>query len=131
MTDISTIGTFEKTIQIVHPATKEPLDISVSLMSPDDKRLEPYKNALTNKRLAEQSKSKTPKAEELAKDRDMFLFRAMTGWSWENSANFEGEKPDFIQVKVLKVFDTLPWFRRQVDEAFSELESFFEITESN
>lgn len=125
MTDLANIGYVERTIQIVHPATKAPLDVSVTLMSPDDKRLDPYRNALTNKRLGEQAKNKHAKAEELSKDRDMFLFRAMTGWEWEGDTSFHDEKPEFKQVNVMRVFDELPWFRKQIDEAFSELESFF------
>ena len=131
MTDISEIAYIEKTVEIIHPATKEPLGISISLMSPDDPRLETIKSKIMDERLALEAKGKNFKAEQINKNRDMVLFRSMTGWKWDGDTSFEGEKPDFIQVNVLKVFNKLPWFRKQVDEAFSELEGFFSDTKSN
>jgi len=131
MLDISEIGYIEKTIEICHPATKEPLGISVMVMSPDDPRLETIKTKIMDERLALEAKGKNFKAEQINKNRDMILFRAMTGWKWSGDANFKGEKPDFLQVNVLKVFNEPPWFRKQIDEAFSELEGFFIDTKSN
>jgi hypothetical protein len=131
MTDISEITYVEKTIEIVHPSTKEPLGIFVTVMSPDDPRLETIKSKVMDERLALEAKGKNFKAEQINKNRDMILFRAMTGWKWEGTTTFEGEKPDFIQVNVLNVFNKLPWFRKQVDESFSELEGFFNDTKLN
>lgn len=130
MTDISQISYVEKTIEIVHPATKEPLGINVTLMSPEDKRLERIKTKIMDERLALEAKGKNFKAEQINKNRDMILFRAMTGWEWEGETTFEGEKPEFTQANVLSVFNKLSWFRSQVDEAFSELEGFFNTTKS-
>lgn len=125
MVDISKIGYVERSVDILYPPTKEPIGLTITLMSPDDARLDPFRNALTNKRLAEQARNKHAKAEDLSKDRDMFLFRAMTGWVWAKGVDFDGEQLEFNQLNVLKVFDKLPWVRKQVDEEFSNLEGFF------
>lgn len=130
MTDISEINYVEKTVEIVHPATKELLGISVSLMSPDDPRLERIKTKILDERLALEAKGKNFKADQINKNRDMILFRAMTAWDWSGDTTFEGEKPELNQVNALKVFAKLPWFRTQIDEAFSELEGFFNTTKS-
>lgn len=130
MTDISEINYVEKTIEIAHPATKEPLGVSVTIMSPDDPRLERTKTKIMDERLALEAKGKNFKAEQINKNRDMILFRAMTAWKWDGDTSFEGEKPELTQVNALKVFAKLPWFRSQIDEAFSELESFFNTTKS-
>ena len=131
MNDLSEIIYVEKTVEIVHPATKEPLGVSVTLMSPDDKRLERIKTRIMDERLALEAKGKNFKADQINKNRDMILFRAMTGWEWFGDTSFEGEKPELNQLNVLKVFSKLPWFRSQIDESFSELESFFNVTKSN
>lgn len=131
MVDISQISYVEKTVEIKHPATKEALGITVTLMSPDDPRLEVTKSKIMDERLALEAKGKNFKAEQINKNRDMILFRAMTKWEWSGDMNFEGEKPEFVQVNVLKVFNKLPWFRQQIDEAFSELEGFFSDTKLN
>lgn len=130
MTDIADIQYVEKTVSIVHPATKEPIGVKLNLMSPDDPRMERVKTKIMDERLALEAKGKNFKAEQLKKNRDMVLFRAITSWTWEGDTTFEGEKPELSQVNVLKVFNTLPWFRSQVDEEFSELESFFEAPKS-
>jgi hypothetical protein len=56
----------------------------------------------------------------------MILFRAMVGWEWANGAEWNGEKLDFNQKNVVMLLNDLPWFLKQVDEAFSELEGFFD-----
>lgn len=130
MTDISEINYVEKTIEILHPATKEPIGINVKVMSPDDPRLDRIKTNIMDQRLALEAKGKNFKAEQINKNRDMILFRAITEWEWTGTTNFEGEKPELNQVNVLAVFNKLPWFRKQIDEGFSELEGFFNATKS-
>jgi len=117
--------------EIIYVATTVPLGVSVTLMSPDDKRLERIKTRIMDERLALEAKGKNFKADQINKNRDMILFRAMTGWEWFGDTSFEGEKPELNQLNVLKVFSKLPWFRSQIDESFSELESFFNVTKSN
>lgn len=129
MSDISQIGYVERTVAILHPATKEPIGVSVTLMSPDDKRMTRVKDKITNERLSLESKGKAFKADQVKANRNLILFTAMTGWEWEGEANWDGEKPDLTPKNVNDVFDRAPWFMKQVDDAFSELESFF--TEAN
>lgn len=130
MADLSTIEYIEKTVRIVHPNNKEDLGIAVSLMSPEDPRLEPIKTKILDQQLKLQASNKTLKAEQIKHNRDMILFRAITGWEWTKDARgdaalWEGEKPELNQKNVLDIFAKHAWFRNQVDEAFSELESFF------
>jgi len=125
MTDIASIIYTEKRVEILHPATKEPLGVTVTLMAPDDKRLDRTKDAITNQVLALQAKNKSLNAEQIKHNRNMVLFRAMTGWEWSGEMTFHDEKPDFNQKNVFAVLNELPWFLKQVDEEFSELEGFF------
>lgn len=131
MTDLASIEYVEKTIQIVHPATKEELGVAVTIMSPDDKRMEAIKTKILDQQLKLQAGNKNLKADQIKHNRDMILFRAITGWEWSKDATFDGEKPELTQRNVLAVFEKLPWFRNQVDEGFSELESFFSEAEAN
>lgn len=123
--DISDIKYIEKEIEIIHPATKEPLGIFISLMSPDDDRMLRLKKQIGDKRAQIESKGKYLKTEELIRNRHMVLFTAITGWRWEGDAKFKGEKPELNQKNAFEMFEELPWLVNQIDEQFSELESFF------
>ena len=81
--DISDIKYVEKEVEILHPATKEPLGIFISLMSPDDDRMLRLKKNIGDKRAQIESKGKYLKTEELIRNRHLVLFTAMTGWRWE------------------------------------------------
>lgn len=126
MVDLSSIVYNEKRVEILHPGTKEPLGVTVTLMAPDDKRLDKTRDAITDQVLALQAKNKNLKADQVKHNRNMILFRAMVGWEWVDGVEWNGEKLDFNQKNVVMLLNELPWFLKQVDEAFSELEGFFD-----
>ncbi len=123
--DISGIKSTARTIEIVHPATGEPLDISVTLVSYDDERMKRIKRNILDRRSHLEQRGKHFKAEELEANRNQLLFAAMTGWEWRGEATFHGEKPEFVQKHVFAVLDELPWFRDQLDEAIGDEKAFF------
>ena len=123
--DIADIKYVEKEVEILHPATKEPLGVFIKLMSPDDDRMLRLKKQMGDKRAQIEAKGKYFKTEELIKNRHMVLFTAMTGWRWEGDTTFNGEKPELNQKNAFQIFEERPWFANQIDEHFSELESFF------
>lgn len=128
--DIAGIKASERIVDIVHPVSGEKLGITISLMSYDDPRMKSVRRRITNRRLQLDARGKHFKAEELEENNHELCFSAMTGWSWDKSpegdeVTFNGKKPDFNKVNVFAVFEELPWFREQVDQAIADEKAFF------
>jgi hypothetical protein len=131
MTDISAIKTGERTIEIVHPATGEELGIRVSMVALEDERMKKLKRSILDRRLHLEARGKNFKAEEIDENRNALLFNAMTGWEWyeikdeREQPKFKNKVPEFNRRDVYEVFDALPWFRNQIDEAVGDEKAFF------
>lgn len=115
----------ERIVEIKHPGTHEGLDIKVSIMSLDDPRMKAVKRKVIDNNLRLQQKGKFLKSSEAEENEKALVFSAMTGWTWGQEASFNKEKPAFTREKVFEVFDELPWFKQQIQEAISDEESFF------
>lgn len=129
-------------VDILHPATDEPLGIKVAVCSLDDDKLKRVKRKIQDDAIALQRKNKSLKSDEIDANRSLICFTSMSGWSWEKpllkpatndkpaiygeEPSFHGEKPTFNQANVYRVFDELPWFRDQIEEKIGETKSFFQ-----
>lgn len=136
MTDIATIKTTDRTIEILHPATREPIGIRVTLMSIDDERMTKIKRKITDRRLYLEQRGKTFKAEEIEENKTEILFGAMTGWDWYapeggEQPTFHGKTPEFNRRDVSAVLTELTWFADQVNEAVGETQAFFTTFKPN
>lgn len=127
--DLLSLTPVERIVPILHPVTKVELGITVSLMSLQDERMKKIKRRILDEKLRLQSRGKDFKAEEIQENGNLIIFSAMTGWEWSGDATFNNEKPAFNQANVFKVFEKLPWFRAQLDEALNDEEAFFPTSE--
>lgn len=125
MTDISEIKVVERTIDILHPGTKENLGIKVTLMSPKDPRLDKLRNQIAQQQIAAQSKGQVEKVADLKARRHRILLAAITKWEWEGDANWHGVKPDLTPKVFNEIAEEAGWLIDQIDEAFAETERFF------
>lgn len=140
--DIATVTPSERIVEIKHPATGEKLGIKVFLCYIDDIKMKRIKRKIGDENLALQKRGKHLTAEQLNQNQSRILFAAMTGWAWESveveskdengetvitvdQATFHGEKPQFNEATVFKVFDELEWFKDQINEEVGETKSFF------
>ena len=122
----------ERTIEILHPGEgKEEIGIRVVLVGPSDPKLNNVRRRILNERQELEKRNKTFKAEHIEANRDSILFTAIISWDWYGDVLFENEKPELNRRNVNAIFNKLPWFRAQIDEAFSEQEAFFEKSESD
>jgi hypothetical protein len=124
--DISALVPVERTIEIVHPVTKEELGITVSLLSLNDDRMRKIKRKIQDERIRLESKGKSFKSADIEENEIAMVFAAMIGWEWKKDTEFEGEKPAFNIANVKKVLTKLDWFKTQLMEAISEEEAFFQ-----
>lgn len=126
MNDIANIKPNEHKFEIMHPATDEPLGISVTIMSPDDPRMKPIKRKVTDFNLQKQKRGKTLKAVEIEDNEISLLFGTIIGWDWHGEdVSFKGEKPEFNPKNVALVLKELPWFKKQVNDELDDEKGFF------
>jgi hypothetical protein len=128
--DIAELKPVERFVDILHPVTDKPIGVRVSLVSFADKSLKKTKHRLINEQTDRNKRGKTIKADEIEENSIDLTFAAMRGWDWTKGddgkpATFKGEKPEFTKPNVEKVFDELPWFQTQVEEAISDEKAFF------
>jgi hypothetical protein len=126
MTDIATIVPTTRTIDILHPATKEPIGLRIDLRPESHPAVREAVRKITNDRLNLRGKLS---AERMEANRLEVLIASIDGWSWEGDTTFEGEKLAFAEPNVRKVLKKLPWIRDQVDIALAETEEFFRTAE--
>lgn len=138
--DLSTIKPGERMVEILHPATEEPLGIRVSLVHIHDESLKKLKRQFQDERYRLEARGKHFKAENVENNLNELNFTAMKGWEWYNptgvkgdvgfdetkQANWRGNKsPEFSKKNVLEIFESLPWFRDQIASEMGDDEAFF------
>jgi hypothetical protein len=145
MADLSQIKSGDRIIEINNPATGEPIGVRVNVMSIDDDRMQKVKRRITDERLRLEQRGKVFKAEEIEENRNNILFTAMIGWEWYNPTGKSGDKgydpdaqatfgddiPAFDRRSVITVFNALPWFADQVNEAVGDTKAFFSNSKPN
>lgn len=139
--DLSNLKPGERMIEILHPATKEPIGIRVSLVHIHDESLKKLKRQFQDERYRLESRGKHFKAENVENNLNELNFAAMKAWEWYNptgsekdknfdpdkQANWKGNKsPEFSKKNVFEIFDTLPWFRDQIASEMGDDEAFFQ-----
>ena len=126
MTDLSTIVAAERAIDIKHPATDEPVGLSITLLPEDHPQVRAASRKAMNDRLLGKGK---PTAEKMEAGRIDMLVASVGGWEWMGDATFQGEKPAFNDANLRKVFKLLPWVAEQVDIALGDRAAFFRISD--
>lgn len=140
--DIAAIVSTDRKVEIVHPATGERIGVRIKLVSIDDDRLTKVKRSIADRKIHLQARAKDFKAEELEENRHNLLFAAMLEWEWysQDATNdtpaieqptFNGEVPEFNRRNAIDVFNKLPWFADQVNEAVGETQAFFDNSKRN
>jgi hypothetical protein len=124
--DIADISPTERTIEILHPRTKEPVGIRVVLVSLEDDKLSKLKRKIQDRKNGLEARGKHFKAEEVEENKNELLFSSMVGWEWYD-ATYKGEKPAFTRAKVYELLNdpARVWFRDQLLIELGDTEAFF------
>lgn len=120
--DISTIVAAERTIDIKHPASGQPIGLKVTLRPDSDPAVTAARRSFLNDRLQRRGKVTAEKIEE---QNQRVIVAAVSGWTWEGDLTFEGGKPDFNEINLVKVLKKLTWVRDQIDEELGDAAAFF------
>lgn len=121
-------------IEIVHPLSKEPLGIFITVLGKHSSTFRELVRDRINKRVKEESmasrrgKHLAPRtAEEIERDALEMLVACTITWDsgeGKNYITFEGQQLEFNAGNALTVYSKLIWLREQVDEAIGDLENF-------
>lgn len=122
MTDISSIVPNERTIEIKHPASGEPIGLKITLLPASAEPVLAAQRSMINERLRRDVKTT---AERMEANRLALIESAVKGWEWEGELTFEGSKPDFTPANLRKVLKALTWLRDQIDQELGNDAAFF------
>lgn len=121
--DISSITPSTNELNILHPATSEPIGLTISLLPLTSPPVRDVQRRITNESLRTRGKGFT--SEKLDANRLDILIAATQGFKWEGDANWNGEKPEATPQLVRKIYKEVPWIREQVDNALNDEAAFF------
>lgn len=120
--DIFSIKPSTATVDIRHPATQEPIGLTIRLLPMSDKAVKAVQRRNANELYRARGMKIT--AEKAEANRLDILVAAVEGWEWSGDASFNGEKLECTPENVRKVLK-VDWLREQVDEALGDDASFF------
>jgi hypothetical protein len=121
--DISSITAAERTVDIKHPATGEPLGLKITVLPESDAKVQTARRKWLDERLQRGKKVTAAKVEA---GQLLLIESAVSGWSWESELTFHGEKPEFTDANLRKVLKELSWVKTQLDEELGDEAAFFQ-----
>lgn len=122
MTDISNIVAKPRAIDILHPASGEPIGLSVSILPDTHEQVRAVDRKHLDARLAGKGKIDAESLESNILER---LTASIESWSWAKDATFEGKQPSFSPAEFKRVVTKLPWMRAQIEAELSKTTEFF------
>jgi hypothetical protein len=115
-------------LELLHPATKAPLGVFVSLVGKDSTVFREHIRRNGNDRLRKQALQQrrgkdvdVPTYEKIEAEAIELLAVCTTGW---RNVEYRGVTLPFSQVNAAVIYRDLPWIREQVDEAIGDIENF-------
>src|SRR5699024_10492716 len=120
--DITTLVSENRNVDIVHPATHEPVGLTITIRPPDS---DEAKTAWRSVRREFPGRN----LDELSIDDEIEMCRSIgrnviVDWAWHGDGSFGGEQPDCTKNAVYKVCGVRE-IGMQIVEALSEREAFF------
>jgi hypothetical protein len=122
MTELTNIVAAERRLDIVHPATQEPVGLVLILLPDSHPQVKAAARKAINDRINHRGKVG---AEQIEASRISMLCASIGGWEWQGELTFHGEKPDFSPQALQQLLKELPWVGEQADAALSDRAEFF------
>lgn len=123
--DLSSIEAVANTVSILHPATNEPVGLTIKLRPMTSAPVREVQRRITNEIL----RNRKTTAEKAEANRLDILVAATENWTWEGDLSFKGSKPECTPNTVRSVYKELPWVKEQIDNALSDEAAFFRGSE--
>lgn len=122
MTELTNIVAAERRLDIVHPATDEPVGLVLILLPDSHPQVKAAARKSLNESISRRSKAT---AEQIEANRISMVAASVGGWEWQGELTFHGEKPEFTQQTLQQLLKELPWVGEQVDVALTDRAEFF------
>lgn len=123
--DIANVKAENRTIEIMHPDTEEPVGIRITIRS----EYHPSVKAAQRRNLDGQLNSKKAKmtAKQLERNNEALNVACVESWEWYGEGvNYKGdENPPCDADTVEAVFKDAPWIKDQVRKEFDDTAAFF------
>lgn len=121
--DILSIQPGTLSVDIKHPATGEPIGLSVQCVSLEDDRVKAVERQIKNKALRSGRSNVT--AEKIEDNTIDLLSAAIVGWTWaEGLALGEMKNPPLNKPNLVKML-SVSWIAKQIDTALGDEAAFF------
>lgn len=138
--DISDIVPTAREYELLHPGTKAPMGIFISLLPMEHPTVKKVTMQLTNEVSFKRAKGKIISAEETETIKRKVVSAAVTGWRWIGTvtgidpdtkekiiepATWRGAVPEFSPAKVVEFLESSAWALDQLDDELGDTTSFF------
>lgn len=122
MTELTNIVAEARRLEILHPATEEPVGLVLILLPDSHPQVKTAARKAINDRINNRGKVT---AEQIEASRITMLTASVSGWDWQGELTFHGEKPAFQDQTLRQLLKELPWVAEQADAALGERAEFF------
>ncbi|HEL7676424.1 TPA: hypothetical protein UL918_000780 [Stenotrophomonas maltophilia] len=106
MTELSNIVAAERRLELLHPATQEPVGLVLVLLPDSHLQVKAAARKSINDRISHRGKVS---AEQLEASRIGMLAASVGGWEWQGELTFHGSKPEFNPQTLQQLLKELPW----------------------
>jgi len=119
-------------IELLHPVSKEPLEMFITVAGFDSKIATKFTRKLQNKRLAQMKKKKDLSFDLSQDDLDdgslNLLAECTLGWRSSEGADFllDGKPLAFSKENAKKLYQRFPWIKEQVDAWVGDRANFLD-----
>ncbi|NMT33327.1 hypothetical protein HGQ62_01530 [Stenotrophomonas maltophilia] len=122
MTELTYIVAAERRLDILHPASQEPVGLVLILLPDSHPQVKTAARKSINDRINYRGKVG---AEQIEASRISMLCASIGGWEWQGELTFHGSKPEFTPQTLQQLLKELPWVGEQVDVALTDRAEFF------
>jgi hypothetical protein len=112
-------------VEIVHPATGEPLGITVRVRSSEEKVVKDVARQFLDKQTKLKARGKDLTTDDYELWRIKTLQTSIISWTWGKDVSWNGKKPDPDIEFLTELVQTATWFAEQIEDVARDTSAFF------
>lgn len=112
-------------VEIVHPATGEPLGITVRVRSSEEKMVKDVARQFLDKQTKLKARGKDLSTDDYELWRIKTLQASIISWTWGKDTSWNGKKPEPDVEFLTELVQTATWFAEQIEDVARDTSAFF------
>ena len=112
-------------VEIVHPATSEPLGITVRVRSSEEKVVKDVARQFLDKQTKLKARGKDLSTDDYELWRIKTLQTSIISWTWGKDVSWNGKKPEPDVEFLTELVQTATWFAEQIEDVARDTSAFF------